>query len=156
MNCETLDELQYARLRGLALKYCRSHRVPDPEELADEAMLRLVSTAQQVDNVEGFLIVICRNVVLEEIRRLEAIKNLALPGEPEKPLRFDEDRYWECFAKLPKADQKLLKDYVGCAGDARVALAANYGISYDALRKRVERVRAQLRACMHELRDHDA
>lgn len=155
VNLRLLTSAEYALLRSRAIQYCRNAGLDDPESLADESIARLLTTAQDVENLEAFVIGICHNVVLEEVRRLKrdrAIAGAALDGvTPPEP--YDHAEYQICFTQLPASERRLIEAYVGSGAkgiEKRRQLAIKLGISDEALRKRVQRIRDKLKACLED------
>ena len=152
-----LTTAEYTALRFRAVQYCRKPGIPDPESLVDEAIARLIATPHDVDNPVAFLLAICRNVLFEEYRRLEAVRALAnsAPGPEVSSTGDDDSEYKACLAALPRSERLLLEAYVGSGVkgiERRRRLAVRLGISDDALRQRIHRMREKLQRCLADRR----
>ena len=155
MNPRLLTPAAYTLLRIRAIQYCRTAGLHDPEGLADESIARLLATKQDVGNLEAFVLGICHNVVQEELRRLKTVRAIAgaandvvTPPEP-----YDDAEYQVCFAQLPASERRLIDEYVGSGAkgiEKRRKLAIKLGISDEALRKRVQRIRDKLKVCLED------
>jgi DNA-directed RNA polymerase specialized sigma24 family protein len=154
VNLKHLAEVEYLSLRALAIHRCSRPFIADPQGLADEAITRLIAYPRNVDNVEAFLTIICKNVVSEEYRRLDAARAIgSASSDSSEP--YDQADYDACFAALSKSERLLLQDYVkaGQKGlEGRRQLAGRYGVTYCNLRKQVQRIRDRLKACVEEKR----
>lgn len=139
------------------------------EDLAHEVYLRVLKKLDQgtdIEHLEAFAYAVARNVAAEELRnqsRLEAFSYLSheetvkvnrmqdersnpAPALEQKEEKEELRRLMEaCIQELPPEDIKLLVRYVSFSStDMREELAAELGLSVNALRVKVHRIRERL------------
>jgi len=158
---------EYERLRAALVKYFDWRGGWPPEECADETLDRLMRRledaarmdgAAAIDDVRRYAHGIARLVLTERRRQRPsfamdeaALARLASPDpfDDEGPLSPCFER---CLDELPPESRMLAIEYyaAGSSGkiDNRRRLAALFGLSDNALRSRVQRVRDRLERCV--------
>ncbi len=152
----------YEALRTALVKFFQWRRALFPEELADEALNRVIRKADEGEaprDVPTYCHGVARLVLLETLRRpenrradLEEIESLAAPA-PDLP---DEDERQSCFdgclRELPVENRRLIMRYYQDERrrkiENRLALAEELGIDITALRNRALRIRDKLDKCV--------
>jgi DNA-directed RNA polymerase specialized sigma24 family protein len=142
---------KYEALRRKLIDLFAWERSESPEDLADETLNRLarrVSEGADIPNLDRYAYGIARLLLQEEARaqrtRASAFRELNFVAGP-TPDPAILDRLRRCLAALPAPSRELLERYY--AGD-REQLARDQGISLNALRNRVHRLRRQLFNCV--------
>jgi len=152
---------EYERLRLTLVKFFDWRGAWAPDECADETLDRLVLKLQSettVDDIRRYARGIARLVLLERLRRQEQVpidRRPQLPDLRDTSPSDASDPLHECFeqclARLPAESRTLVLHYYGADGrgkiDDRRRLARSAGISPNALRSRVQRLRARLERC---------
>jgi len=148
---------KYEQIRSRLIKIFTGRSCVDPEELADETINRVTSKLHEIQNEftgdqARYFFGVANKVYLEYLRR----KPPQAPPPPTDSGRAElEYRCLErCIQRLSEEDRALLlKDY-GAKGrtqaDRRKALADELGISLNALRIRVYRIRVMLKECIEK------
>jgi DNA-directed RNA polymerase specialized sigma24 family protein len=152
----------YEALQRMLIKFFDWRGARLPEECADETLDRLavkLAEGGRVEDVHSFALGIARLVLLEQWRRPEArvfpaddahLARLAAP-EPsdDEPRRACFER---CLEELPRDSRDLVLQYYVAEGrtkiDNRRQLAEALGVSDNALRSRMQRVRDGLERCI--------
>jgi DNA-directed RNA polymerase specialized sigma24 family protein len=156
--------LEYERLRRTLVRFFDWRDIGPSDECADETFDRLarrLDGGTTVEDVPTYLYGIARMVLLERRRRPpldpldERDDRVAVAATPP-----DEDRERvslcldRCLAELPPDSQSLvLRYYEGerhSKIDNRRRLAATLGLSDNALRSRVQRLRDRLELCIQQ------
>ena len=127
-----------------------------PDSLADETLNRLARKVLQgveIPNFDRFAFGIARLVMQEEIRasrdRQKAIREMqAARTNPSDWATLD--ALQKCLDALPADRRELVEKYYS---EDRAALARRQGISLNALRNRVMRIREDLFRCLSRRRD---
>jgi DNA-directed RNA polymerase specialized sigma24 family protein len=155
---------EYERLRLTLVKFFDWRGAWAPDECADETLDRLVAKLDaddkddEIGDVRGYAHGIARFVLLERLRRqaqspihegADPSAGRALwPPEPVQPLH---ECFERCLAALPAESRTLVVNYYVAEGqtkiDNRRRLARSLGISDNALRSRVLRLRDRLERC---------
>lgn len=147
----------YHGLRRALLRFFEARGAPFPDDGADEALDRLAGKlggGAAVTDVSGFALGIARHVHHESIRRASRIGSLgdadpvAPPSEPQDDGALAE-RLDACLTGMTAAERELvLSYYAGGHGrakiEARRAIALKLGLTDNALRSRVQRLRDRL------------
>jgi DNA-directed RNA polymerase specialized sigma24 family protein len=152
----------YEALQRKLIKFFDWRGATQPEECADEALDRLavkLDEGSRVEDVRSYALGIARLVLLEQWRRPEArlfpahdthLARLAAPESPD-----DEPRracFEGCLEELPPDSRDLVLKYYVAEGRAKIdnhrRLAEALGVSDNALRSRVQRVRDGLERCI--------
>jgi len=155
---------EYERLHRALVRFFDWRGVSPPEECADEVLDRLAHKLEEttmVNDVTKYAHGIARLVALER-RRGPAFSSidevpqlpLAAPVAESDP---DGDRLHDCFdrclAELPEESRALLLRYYEGERTAKISnrrrLASMFGLTDNALRSRVQRLRDRLEHCVH-------
>ena len=151
---------EYEKLRLALVKFFDWRGAWAPDDCADETVDRLVAKLGgevQVEDVRSYAHGIARLVLLERRRqqsRIPIAEHADLSGLSVHPSR-DADPLPECFdaclARLPGGERVLALQYYTAAGQTKIEnrrrLARLAGISDNALRSRVHRLRDRLERC---------
>ena len=152
--------LEYERLRRGLVKFFDWRGAWPPEECADEVLDRLTLKLGDtvVQDVRKYAHGIARLVVLERRRgpafsSIDNMTQLTLVAPPAKdesnPLQDCFDR---CLAQMPEDSRLLLLRYYEGERSAKISnrrkLASLLGLTENALRSRVQRLRDRLEACV--------
>jgi DNA-directed RNA polymerase specialized sigma24 family protein len=152
-----LAGVKYEQIRSRLIKIFTGRGCIDPEELADETINRVTSKLTEIQTEftgdrARYFFGVANKVHLEYLRRKTPQPQLP----PTDSVRAElELRCLErCIARLSEEDRALLlKDY-GAKGqtqaERRKALADELGISLNALRIRVYRIRTGLKDCIEK------
>jgi DNA-directed RNA polymerase specialized sigma24 family protein len=132
----------------------------DPDNLADETISRLlrnVHNGQEIlaDNPYSYVYGIASNVFREYLRDkgkaaalidIEDVREVAAPAT-------EDDCKKLCLDQLPQKKRELLATYYLCYED-REGIAAGLGLTLNALRLQVHRIKHGLKRCMEDCRKH--
>jgi DNA-directed RNA polymerase specialized sigma24 family protein len=153
--------VKYEHLRRALLRFFRHHGETDPQLLADDTLDRLARRLEDgltIEDVPTFAHGVARLVRLER-RRAASASPIALDpavcARLPAPADGADDALGRCFSacldRLPDAERRLIVGYYTGAGrekvDGRVQLARELGLSQNALRHRIQRLRERLKAC---------
>jgi DNA-directed RNA polymerase specialized sigma24 family protein len=155
--------LEYERLRRALVRFFDWRGAMAPEDCADEAIDRLARKLEEivVDDVRGYAHGIARLVLLER-RRAPVFSSIedqsAVTRAIVAPLSNEDNLVHDCFerclAALPEDGRSLVLRYYEGEGLAKAVhrrqLAATLGLSENALRSRIQRVRDRLERCLEE------
>jgi DNA-directed RNA polymerase specialized sigma24 family protein len=152
----------YERLRRALVKYFDWRGAAQPETCADDTIDRLARKLEEgttVEDVDSYARGIARIVLLEQQRlpapaSLDDHPGLAHPA----PASADTDRRHACLDRcldeLPAESRVLVVDYYAGDRSEKIAnrrrLASRLGLTDNALRSRVQRLRERLEACLHD------
>ena len=152
---------EYERLRRALVKFFDWRGAPAPEDCADDAIDRLARKLEEtiVDDVRSYAYGIARLVLLERQRQpvLSSIEgHSGATGVFVEPLNEEVDRVHDCFelclADLPADGRALLLRYYEGERHAKISnrrqIAETLGLSENALRSRVQRLRDRLERCL--------
>jgi DNA-directed RNA polymerase specialized sigma24 family protein len=150
----------YEQLRLTLVKFFDWRGAWAPDECADETLDRLAAKLEidtAIDDVRRYAHGIARLVLLERLRQQAQmpvaehpnLTNLrATPADASSPLH---DCFERCLEALPRDSRTLVVQYYVAEGqtkiDNRQRLARSLGISENALRSRVQRLRDRLERC---------
>lgn len=148
---------KYEQIRSRLIKIFTGRGCVDPEELADETINRVTSKLQEIQteftgDQARYFFGVANKVYLEYLRR----KPPQSPPPPPDSGRAElEYRCLErCIDQLSEEDRALLLKEYGAKGrtqaERRKALAEELGISLNALRIRVYRIRVGLKECIEK------
>jgi RNA polymerase sigma factor (sigma-70 family) len=144
----------------------------DPEGLTDEAFDRVGGKLHEVPDYQGdpkhYLHAFARNLIKEDRKRIK--KEASLEGiDPEAPQTGEfeaetAERRHECLEScledLSPEQRELIKNYYAkekqAKIDHRAQLADKLGVTLDALRVRVHRLRGKLEKCVERCLDEKA
>jgi len=150
--------IKYEQIRSRLIKIFTGRGCVDPEDLADETINRVTRKLNEIqDEFTGdparYFFGVANKVYMEYLRRKTPQPP---PPTPPDPGRAElEHRCLErCIARLSSDDRNLfVRDY-GTKGQTqanrRKALADELGISLNALRIRVYRIRTALKECVEK------
>lgn len=157
---ETEAALEYERLRGRLVKFFDWRGVPNPDECADEALDRLTEKIAdtQVHDPVKYAYGIARLVALERRRgpafaSIDEVPPAVIATTAPTPEGDDLQTCFDgCLAALPDEGRQLLLQYYEGERQAKIAnrrrLASSRGLTDNALRSRVQRLRDQLELCV--------
>lgn len=151
-NC--LSDADAVRIRSHLIRFLRGCRVSEPDEIAQEAFVRMLNNIQAglvIQNVYAYAQQIARNVLQEDRRKRRRETSLELEIVAPEPSASDEqvlDCLKKCQRVLSKADRKLLKRFEEADALGRGRIAEEMRISRNALGLRVHQIRSHLRACV--------
>ena len=154
---------KYEHLRRSLVKFFSWRGTPDVESSADATLDRLarrLSTDDPIDDVAAFAYGVARLIDLERQRQAaampmtgdEALATRAAPSSTQSESHEIRDTCLQrCLNELAREDRDLVVDYYVGAGrqriEGRVRLATALGVSDNALRLRIQRLRDRLRSC---------
>jgi DNA-directed RNA polymerase specialized sigma24 family protein len=153
--------LEYERLRRTLVRFFDWRGIGTPDECADETLDRLARKLEEtmVDDLWSYAHGIARLVLLEYQRR-PIVSSIEAAGDPPAPqsapvLEKDEHLY-ECFERclteLPADGRTLILRYYQGERSEKISnrrqMAASLGLSENALRSRVQRLRDRLEQCV--------
>jgi DNA-directed RNA polymerase specialized sigma24 family protein len=151
---------KYEALRGKLITFFRQRQCISPEDLADEALNRVIRKSQeeQILNLPAFVLGVARRVAAETYRsnRIDPIEvdPAVVPPDPEDepaaaPLSNCMD---ECVARLFPRERELILEYYGHEKSDKIKtkkrMSGSLGISATALRVRAFRIRKQIEGCV--------
>lgn len=156
--------VEYEELRRRLIKFFEWRESFFPEELADETLdrtARKIDEGEKIDkNVIALALGIARFVFMETLKHpdnrraaMEELDPVAAPPE----YRDDDDDLWvvclrECLRGLSEENRELIIEYYQEDGRAKIedhkTLAAELGISLNALFSRAKRIRDKLEQCV--------
>ena len=157
---------RYEEMRWKLVKFFECNLCALPEDLADQALDRLIYrlSHEEIQEIATFVWGIARNLVQEARRRARKTISLSeLPGEPYESgqsghLIDDEiagaemtSILRECLEQVPPEEKEVFLSYYrmnGSASPERNRLARKLGINLGALRVRVNRLRNKLEKCV--------
>ena len=152
-----LAGIKYEQIRSRLIKIFTGRGCIDPEELADETINRVTSKLTEIQQEfigdrARYFFGVANKVHLEYLRRKTPQPQSAPTDSVRAELEYD--CLERCIARLTAEDRALLlKDY-GAKGqtqaERRKALAEELGISLNALRIRVYRIRTALKECIEK------
>jgi DNA-directed RNA polymerase specialized sigma24 family protein len=151
---------EYERLRRALIKFFDWRGVVSPDECADEVIDRLAQKIDEtpVQDVRKYAHGIARLVALEQRRgplfsTLDDAPALALVAPSSNEDRNPrQDCFERCLGELPAESRTLLLRYYEGERTAKITnrrrLASLFGLSDNALRSRVQRLRDRLEQCV--------
>jgi DNA-directed RNA polymerase specialized sigma24 family protein len=157
--------LAYERLRRALLKFFDWRGVWPPEECADQTIDRLIRKLEEqtvVSDVQNYAYGIARLVLLERRRQPmlasidEASHLVSVAASPADEGDERDERLHgcleRCLAAMPEEHRSLVLGYYEGERHAKISnrrhLAATLGLSENALRSRVQRLRDRLERCV--------
>jgi len=158
---------EYRRLHERLVRLFTLNRVADPHALADEAMDRLArrisELGDRIESPSAFLSGIARHLLQEEERRRTRERQMANEWTSQRVVQSATDEEFmesvdECLTRMKSDQQELLRDYYRETGREKIEhhrqLAAERGLTLNALRNRLMRARRELDDCVRKrLRD---
>lgn len=154
--------LKYEQIRSRLIKIFAGRGCVDPEELADETINRVTSKLSEIQGEftgdrARYFFGVANKVYLEYLRR-KTPQPPALSPEDSLQAELEYRCLEHCVAQLSEDDRSLLLREYGAKGrtqaDQRKALAEEIGISLNALRIRVYRIRVALKECVEKCIQH--
>jgi DNA-directed RNA polymerase specialized sigma24 family protein len=154
----------YELLRQSLVRFFDWRGASTPDVCADETIDRLARRLEEtaVGDLRSYAQGIARLVLLEH-QRGPVFESLGEASDPAVPATStpgdDEERdlhacFERCLDALPESERRLAMSYYEEGRSRRIAnrrqLAQSLGVSDNALRLRVHRVREQLEQCVHE------
>lgn len=154
---------RYEALRERLIRFFLWNHADTPEELADETLDRLASRLSRDHNeiqepakyASGIARLILQEYWRQKNRKQEALA--AILQEKERIARIEQDRsdeeerasiLEECLESIPEPSRLLIQRYYSTESrnqiEQRQKMAADYGISTNALRNRAMRIRMEL------------
>lgn len=155
----------YLHMHGKLVRYFSWHACAHPEDLADEALDRVcrrLEEGEQITQIISYILVVARRILLEQRKSLLTAATLpddrALQSPKEPP---SDESTMECLDTclecLPPESRALLVEYYSPEASARAwarqNIADRMGLSLNALRNRVLRLRRNLETCIAECRE---
>jgi hypothetical protein len=153
---------RYERLRARLVFFFARRQLILAESLADEALDRLavrLTTGERIEVLESYAYGIARLVAQEEgrrsIREADAnrhyARNISSASDTQSE-RETQEAMEACLSQHSEADRKLLMEYYTTRGraliDHRRQLAESLGMTPNAFRKRVFRLRRAIEVCV--------
>jgi DNA-directed RNA polymerase specialized sigma24 family protein len=151
---EGFRQCRFKLIKFFAWRYCE-----DPDNLADETVSRLlknVRAGQEIsaDNPYSYVYAIAVNVFKEYLRarkKGEVLRDLDEAREIAAPPPADDCKK-QCIEELQREKRELLARYY--LDDDRDGIAREQGLSLNALRLQVHRIKQGLRRCCEDCRKH--
>ena len=152
---------EYERLRRALVRFFDWRSAFAPDACADETIDRLARRLDDtaVDDVRTYALGIARHVLLES-QRQPAVESLGgavdIPEASAMDARTRDlhECFERCLAALPERDRSAIVAYYEGERSGRIAgrrrLAASLGLSDNALRLRMQRIRERIERCVHE------
>jgi RNA polymerase sigma factor (sigma-70 family) len=161
--------LEYRRLHERLTRYFDWNGGADPAALADETFDRIERRLDKqgvegpIENVSAFALGIARRLLLEDLRRQKKAAETGArwssidqsDSTEEKELMDEALRH--CLSQMPADRRKLIESYYEHGLSKALShqkLATKYGITINALRTRVLRVRNELEAAIISYLEH--
>jgi DNA-directed RNA polymerase specialized sigma24 family protein len=150
----------YLYCRFKLVKFFAWRRCEDPDSLADETISRLLKNVQSGQEISSdkpysYVYAIATNVFREYIRAKK--KDLALVAIDEARgigiTTVEDDCQRQCVEKMPIEKRELLARYY-LDDEDREVIANESGLSLNALRLQVHRIKHGLKRCVEECRKH--
>ena len=151
---------EYERLRRALVKFFDWRGTSAPDECADEVLDRLAQKLEEtsVHDIRKYVYGIARIVALER-RRGPAFSSIddapqakLMATPPAESASRLHDCFDRCLAQLPEESRSLLLRYYEGERRAKISnrrrLASMFGLSENALRSRVQRLRDRLEQCV--------
>jgi DNA-directed RNA polymerase specialized sigma24 family protein len=157
------------RIRQKLIRYFSAERCPDPQELSDETLFRVIKAInegkQVTTTIEAYIFGFAKNI-LREARRLPQFDSLEeLPPDKERATSPEQETlapwerqeilayYQKCLMEFTDSEQKLFLGYYAQnpgekPKEARERLASLMGLSRAVLKQRAFRIRERLEACI--------
>jgi DNA-directed RNA polymerase specialized sigma24 family protein len=152
--------MEYERLRLTLVKFFDWRGAWDPDACADEALDRLVARLEgntEVVDVRRYAHGIARLVLLERLRsqalapRDDESKLADMAAPPHEGADPRRECFERCLAALPPDGRTLVLEYYDGTGQTKIQnrrrVAQSIGVSENALRSRVQRLRDRLETC---------
>jgi len=150
--------IKYEQIRSRLIKIFAGRGCVDPEELADETINRVTSKLSEIQSeFKGdparYFFGVANKVYLEYLRR-KTPQPPTLSSADSRQAELEYRCLEHCIERLSEEDQALLLKEYGAKGQTRAewrkTLADELGISLNALRIRVYRIRVALKECVEK------
>ena len=150
--------LKYEQIRGSLIKIFTGRGCTDPEELADETINRVTAKIKDIQRkYKGdpalYFFGVAKWILMEYLRRKPPQPPLIPPLDTAR-VELEYRCFERCIERLSEEDRALLVREYGAKGrtqaERRKALADELGISLNALRIRVFRIRVALKECIEK------
>lgn len=158
---QAAEKYEAIRYRLIIMFRCRG--CAEAEELADEAINRVIKRAQEMANTyKGnpipYFITVANHLYVEHVtnRPTHSVLAVDLPdlANPDSEDEQDYECLERCMQRLPPKDRNLILQYYQEDKQAKIdhrrKLAKEMGIGINALRIRAHRIRVVLQQCMDE------
>lgn len=152
---------EYQRLHQRLIRFFSLKPVADPYSLADEALDRLArrvsASPNEIISPARFLLGIAHHLLQEEDRRerRESAVEYEWSSQVASSSAADQkslEMVEHCLSKMEKGTRDLLLSYYRSTGKEKIEhhrqLAADFGITVNALRNRLMRARRELSTCV--------
>jgi DNA-directed RNA polymerase specialized sigma24 family protein len=158
----------YELARRKLVRYFERHAVMGAERCADETLdraMRRINEGIQVSHLMPYLLEIARFVFMETWKEEEKLRKAFSTMQTEvPPTQFDtgktdvrEDCFDRCLDELAPESRTLILTYFDKARHAKIEqhtdMANSLGLTLNALRIRIHRIRATLEACVKKCMD---
>ena len=150
--------IRYEQIRSRLIKIFTGRGCVEPEDLADETINRVTSKLREIENEftgdqARYFFGVANKVHLEYLRRKTPQPPSSLPEDSSR-LELEYRCLESCVDRLTDEDRDLLLRHYGAKGrteaERRKALAEELGISLNALRIRIYRIRQALKECVEK------
>lgn len=146
----------YDDLRNMLIRYLRRLGSSDSEDLADETIYRVLKNLRNekpIRELQAYAMTVAHNVYLESVRQPATflIREAESPVFQDEAETLDQCLTW-CLQTLTKQERRMFETYHRGRGraliESRRRLAEKLGITPNALRIEVHRIRKRLRQCV--------
>lgn len=150
-------EERYKQVHLKLVKFFAWRRCEDAESLADETLIRSLKNLSEIDADKHYsdIYIIAKNVFRKYLRdnkrRIKVTEMIAsdLTNQEQSPSDYSLDCQKLCLQKLSNDELLLLQNYI--LGETnREELAKSMGISLNALRLKLYRIKKELKDCYAE------
>jgi len=153
----------YEKMRFRLTAFFTARRCFYADDLVDTVFDRVAETVEdrEFSNKPAFMLGVARNVYLEYVRKeplTHEIDELRLSDKPDPDDIFDvnavRSKLDGCLGELPDEDCDLVIEYMSERGPEKIKghteMSRRLGVSIEALRTRIMRIKRQLRNCLEE------
>lgn len=158
-SADLLSKEGHQETRAKLMSFLQRHGSFAPDDEADECFFRLwkaISKGEEIQSVEGFLFGVAKNVRKERARQPRTIillSDVSADSSSDRAERLDHCLS-HCLKNLPPDERKLFLAYHSAEGknlvELRRSLAERHGLTAEALRLRVHRIRKNLDSCLEK------
>lgn len=153
---------KYQALRAQIISFLVRRRCTEPEKLADDALTifahRLPHLREKIRDPLPYLTVVARNLNTELITSRHLPLPADIPAAPPSLDETEEERIFEsleeCLRELRAEDRELFLQYFEWESqdraDFRKEMSAQRGITPNALRLRIHKIKLRLRRCIND------
>jgi DNA-directed RNA polymerase specialized sigma24 family protein len=148
--------IKYEQIRSRLIKIFTGRGCLDPEDLADETINRVTSKLNEIQNEftgerARYFFGVANKVYMEYLRRKTPQPPPQIPPDSDRA-ELEYRCLLDCVNRLSQEDQELVLKHYGAKGrseaERRKALADELGITVNALRIRIYRIRSALKECV--------